>query len=50
MTDLNLLVVEGNLPNENQNFKNSGIKTHAESLQESLAYYSKDLNLSLIHI
>ena len=44
MKNLNLLVVEGNLPNENQNFKNSGIKTHAESLKESLAY------LSLIHI
>ena len=29
MTNLNLLVVEGNLPNENKNFKNSGIKTHA---------------------
>ena len=26
MANLNLLVVEGNLPNENQNFKNSGIK------------------------
>ena len=44
MANLNLLVVEGNLPNENQNFKNSGIKTHAESLKESLGYYSKDLN------
>ena len=51
MANLNLLVVEGNLPNENQNFKNSGIKTHAESLKESLAYYSKDLNITfLIHV
>ena len=49
MTHLNLLVVEGNLPNENQNFKNSGIKTHAESLQESLAYYSKDLNIDVFN-
>ena len=49
MTDLNLLVVEGNLPNENQNFKNSGIKTHAESLKESLAYYSKDLNIDVFN-
>ena len=49
MKNLNLLVVEGNLPNENQNFKNSGIKTHAESLQESLAYYSKDLNIDVFN-
>ena len=49
MKKLNLLVVEGNLPNENQNFKNSGIKTHAESLKESLAYYSKDLNIDVFN-
>ena len=49
MANLNLLVVEGNLPNENQNFKNSGIKTHAESLKESLAYYSKDLNIDVFN-
>ena len=49
MKNLNLLVVEGNLPNENQNFKNSGIKTHAESLKESLAYYSKDLNIDVFN-
>ncbi len=49
MTNLNLLVVEGNLPNENQNFKNSGIKTHAESLKESLSYYSKDLNIDVFN-
>ena len=49
MKNLNLLVVEGNLPNENQNFKNSGIKTHAESLKESLAYYTKDLNIDVFN-
>ena len=35
MKNLNLLIVEGNLPNENENFKNSGIKTHAESLKKA---------------
>jgi len=37
MKDLNLLVVEGNLEKENENFKNSGIPTHAESLRESIS-------------
>ena len=45
MKNLNLLVVEGNLQKENENFKNSGIPTHAESLKESLSYYSNDLNI-----
>ena len=31
MKNLNLLIVEGNLNEENENFKNSGIQTHAES-------------------
>ena len=44
MKNLNLLVVEGNLQKENENFKSSGIPTHAESLKESLSYYSNDLN------
>ena len=51
MKNLNLLVVEGNLQKENENFKNSGIPTHAESLKESLSYYTKDLNIEvLIHV
>ena len=44
MKNLNLLVVEGNLQKENENFLQNGIQTHAESLKESLKY------LSLIHI
>ena len=43
MKNLNLLIVEGNLPKENNNFKNSGIQTHAESLKESLSYYTQEL-------
>ena len=35
MKNLNLLIVEGNLQKENENFKNSGIQTHTESLKDS---------------
>ena len=45
MKNLNLLIVEGNLQTENNNFTNSGIQTHAESLKESLSYYTSDLNI-----
>ena len=49
MKNLNLLVVEGNLQKENENFKNSGIPTHAESLKESLSYYTNDLNIDVFN-
>ena len=49
MKNLNLLVVEGNLQKENETFKNSGIPTHAESLKESLSYYTKDLNIDVFN-
>ena len=31
-----ILIVEGNLEKENNNFKDYGIQTHAESLKDSL--------------
>ncbi len=49
MRKLNLLVVEGNLEKENQNFKNSGIPTHADSLKQSLSYYTNDLNIEVFN-
>ena len=49
MKNLNLLIVEGNLPKENNNFKDSGIQTQAESLKESLSYYTKDLNIEVFN-
>ena len=49
MRKLNLLVVEGNLEKENKNFKNSGIPTHAESLKQSLSYYTTDLNIEVFN-
>ena len=44
-----ILIVEGNLPNENKNFQNSGIQTHAESLKESLSYYVQNLNIDVFN-
>jgi len=47
--NLNLLVVEGNLKKENDIFRKNGIQTHAESLKDSLEYYSKDLNIEVFN-
>jgi len=44
-----ILIVEGNLEKENNNFKDSGIQTHAESLKESLSYYTKNLNIDVFN-
>ncbi len=49
MKNLNLLVVEGNLKKENETFKKSGIPTHAESLKDSLSYYSNNLNIDIFN-
>tara|TARA_Y100001970_G_scaffold6770_1_gene7743 strand:+ start:1075 stop:1875 length:801 start_codon:yes stop_codon:yes gene_type:complete len=49
MKNLNLLVVEGNIQKENDNFRKYGIQTHAESLKDSLQYYSKDLNIDVFN-
>ena len=49
MKNLNLLVVEGNIPIENQDFKQNGIPTHSESLKESLSYYTNDLNIDVFN-
>ena len=34
---------------ENNNFTNSGIQTHSESLKESLSYYTKNLNIDVFN-
>ena len=49
MKYLNLLVVEGNIQEENDTFKLNGIPTHAESLKESLSYYTNDLNIDVFN-
>ena len=49
MEKLNLLVVEGNPQKENTIFTKSGIQTHAESLKESLSFYSSNLNIDVFN-
>ena len=40
-----ILIVEGNLREENQSFTDGGIKTHTESLKDSINYFTKDLEI-----
>ena len=44
-----LLIVEGNLKEENKTFSAAGIQTHTESLKESLNYYKKDLQFDVLN-
>ena len=49
MKDLNILICEGNTPEEGKVFQEAGIPTHTESLKESLAYYNKDLTIDVLN-
>ncbi|MDC1280346.1 gamma-glutamyl-gamma-aminobutyrate hydrolase family protein [Pelagibacteraceae bacterium] len=49
MRDLNILICEGNTPEEGKIFQNVGIPTHTESLKESLSYYNKNLNIDVLN-
>ena len=49
MSNLNILIVEGNLKEENDSFSNVGIPTHTESLKESLNYFTKKLNFDVVN-
>ena len=44
-----ILIVEGNLKEENKNFSNAGIQTHTESLKDSLSYITNDLELDVVN-
>ena len=44
-----LLIIEGNLREENQSFLEVGIQTHTQSLQDSLNHYSKDLQYDVVN-
>ena len=44
-----ILIVEGNLKEENLNFSRAGIQTHTESLIESLNYFNKKLKLEIVN-
>tara|TARA_A100001011_G_scaffold386666_1_gene462968 strand:- start:1786 stop:2580 length:795 start_codon:yes stop_codon:yes gene_type:complete len=49
MNSLNILICEGNTPEESQKFKDLGIATHTESLKESLNYFDKNLYIDVIN-
>ena len=49
MKNLNILVVEGNLKEENQNFLKVGIQTHTESLKDSLNGFNNQYNFDVIN-
>ena len=42
-----ILIVEGNLKEENQQFTDAGIQTHTESLKDSIAYFTKNLEIDV---
>ena len=44
-----ILIVEGNVKEENKNFSNAGIQTHTESLKDSLSYLTNDLALDVVN-
>ena len=44
-----ILLVEGNLKEANQEFTENGIKTHTESLQESISYYTNNLEIDSVN-
>ena len=44
-----ILIVEGNVKEENKNFSNAGIQTHTESLKDSLSHLTNDLELDVVN-
>ena len=49
MKDLNILICEGNTPEEGKIFQDVGIPTHTESLKESLVHYNKNLKIDVVN-
>ena len=49
MKTLNILICEGNTPEEGKIFQDAGIATHTESLKESLAYYNQNLKIDVVN-
>ena len=44
-----ILLVEGNLREVNQEFTDNGIKTHTESLRESIDYFTNNLEIDSVN-
>tara|TARA_S200000501_G_scaffold377660_1_gene436840 strand:+ start:335 stop:1141 length:807 start_codon:yes stop_codon:yes gene_type:complete len=49
MNNLNVLIVEGNLQEENQSFTDGGIKTHTESLKDSINYFTNEIQIDVVN-
>ena len=49
MRDLNILICEGNTPEEGKLFTDVGIPTHTESLKESLANFNTNLKIDVLN-
>ena len=49
MKSLNILICEGNTPEEGKIFQDVGIPTHTESLKESLSYYNQNLTIEVLN-
>ena len=44
-----ILIVEGNLKKENENFSQAGIRTHTQSLKDSLAFLTKEFTFDVVN-
>ena len=44
-----ILIVEGNLRTENESFIAGGIKTHTESLKDSISYFTNQLEIDVVN-
>ena len=44
-----ILIVEGNLREENQSFTDGGIKTHTESLKDSIDYFTDKIEIDVVN-
>ena len=49
MSNFDILIVEGNLKEENQSFSKVGIQTHTESLRDSLKHFTESLNFDVVN-
>ncbi len=43
-----ILIVEGNLREENESFSENGIQTHTESLKDSLSHFTNELSFDVV--
>ena len=44
-----ILIVEGNLREENKSFSENGIQTHTESLKDSLSHFTDELSFDVVN-